>query len=137
MKNLRLTEEQLADIQKRAVENGAKVRTNALDGDAAPKGLTQILLKDIQQAGIPEPALEHRFHPVRKWRFDLAWPEAKVALEIEGGVWVQGRHTRGSGFEADLEKYNVAQLMGWMVLRYSTGQIKAGEHLPDLKKAFA
>lgn len=63
------------------------------------------------------PVVEHRFHPVRKWRFDFAWPEHRVALEVEGGVWTGGRHTRGSGFVKDVEKYNAAGRLGWIVLR--------------------
>lgn len=60
---------------------------------------------------------EHRFHPVRKWRFDYAIPEHKIALEVEGGVWTDGRHVRAEGFLGDMEKYNTATLMGWRVLR--------------------
>jgi hypothetical protein len=60
---------------------------------------------------------EHRFHPTRRWRFDFAWPLISVALEVEGAVWVGGRHTRGSGFLGDMTKYNTATLMGWRVLR--------------------
>lgn len=60
---------------------------------------------------------EYRFHPERKWRFDFAWPLHKVALEIEGGIWSGGRHTRGAGYAADCEKYNEAALAGWLVLR--------------------
>lgn len=63
---------------------------------------------------------EYRFHPVRRWRFDFAIPEEKIAIEIEGGVWTRGRHTRGAGYTADLEKYNTATVMGWRVLRYSS-----------------
>lgn len=136
MKSLRLTEEELAAIQKRAVERGAKVTTNVLDKKSSPKLVTQILLKDIEDAGLPEPLLEHRFHEERKWRFDLAWPDQKVAIECEGGIWIQGRHSRGAGMEADMEKYNSAQLLGWTVLRYSTGQIKQGLPIDDLKRAF-
>ena len=44
---------------------------------------------------LPAPVPEFRFHPERKWRFDFAWPEHKIAVEQEGGVWIQGRHTRG------------------------------------------
>lgn len=34
----------------------------------------------------PEFVREHRFHPTRRWRFDFAWPDEKVALEVEGGT---------------------------------------------------
>lgn len=60
---------------------------------------------------------EYRFHPKRLWRFDYAFPEHKIALEVEGGVWTQGRHTRAEGFLGDIEKYNTASLMGWRVFR--------------------
>lgn len=68
-------------------------------------------------AGLPCPDDEHRFHPVRRWRFDIAWTKQKVALEVEGGVWTKGRHTRGTGFIRDIEKYNTAAALGWVVLR--------------------
>ena len=60
---------------------------------------------------------EYKFHPERRWRFDYAVPEHKIALEVEGGVWTQGRHTRPQGFLGDIEKYNTATLMGWRVFR--------------------
>lgn len=60
---------------------------------------------------------EFKFHPKRKWRFDYAIPEHKVALEVEGGVWTNGRHIRAQGFLGDMEKYNTATLMGWRVFR--------------------
>jgi len=63
---------------------------------------------------LPEPLCEHRFHPTRRWRFDFAWPQQKVALEVEG---LNGRHQRTAGFLKDMEKYNRATVMGWRVLR--------------------
>ena len=60
---------------------------------------------------------EYRFHPTRQWRFDYAIPAARVAIEVEGGIFTGGRHTRGKGFANDLEKYNTAESMGWHVLR--------------------
>jgi very-short-patch-repair endonuclease len=60
---------------------------------------------------------EYIFHPTRKWRFDYAIPEHKIALEVEGGVWTRGRHTRPEGFLGDIEKYNEAALLGWRVFR--------------------
>ena len=71
-----------------------------------------------------EPILEHRFHPVRLWRFDLAWPDSRVAVECEGGVYTRGRHTRGKGFEADCEKYNAATARGWKVFRCTAGMLR-------------
>lgn len=73
---------------------------------------------------------EFKFHPVRKWRFDYAIPEHKIALEVEGGVWTGGRHISPKGFLGDIEKYNTATLMGWRVFRttpedlYKTATIK-------------
>lgn len=87
----------------------------------------------IRTAKLPEPVREHRFHLIRKWRFDFAWPDQKVALECEGGVWTRGRHTRGKGFNSDCEKYNAAVLEGWKVLRYTPDQIN--NVIPDLWKA--
>jgi very-short-patch-repair endonuclease len=84
-------------------------------------------------ASLPEPAREHRFHPTRRWRFDFAWPERKVAAEIEGGTWAGGRHTRGSGFEGDCAKYNAATLAGWRVLRFTSNMVASGEALATVE----
>jgi hypothetical protein len=67
--------------------------------------------------GLPAPEAEHRFAAPRRWRFDFAWPAYRVALEVEGGVWTGGRHTSGAGFVRDMEKYNAAGGLGWIVLR--------------------
>ena len=66
---------------------------------------------------------EYKFHPERKWRFDFAFPKDKIAIEVEGGLFTQGRHTRGRGYIQDMQKYNAATILGWRVLRYGTGQI--------------
>ena len=62
---------------------------------------------------------EYRFAPPRKWRFDYAYPEFKIAIEIDGGIWTQGRHTRGKGFKGDMEKFNEAAKNGWLVLKFT------------------
>ncbi|HNC42202.1 MAG TPA: hypothetical protein PK522_10495, partial [Nitrosomonas sp.] len=51
-----------------------------------------------------------------------AWPDYKLAVEIEGGVWIKGRHTSGSGFMKDMEKYNALTMLGWSLLRYTPKQ---------------
>lgn len=63
---------------------------------------------------------EHRFHPERKWRFDYAIPDLKIAVEVDGAVWTCGRHNRAAGYIADMEKLNTAASMGWLVLRFTT-----------------
>lgn len=77
-------------------------------------------------------ALEYRFSNERKWRFDFAHPDSKTAIEIEGGHWSGGRHTRGSGFCKDCEKYNAAALDGWTVFRL-TGQMITANGLNSIK----
>lgn len=64
---------------------------------------------------------EYRFHPSRKWRFDLAWPEKKIAIECDGMVWQAGGGRHNS--DADREKINNAVLLGWRVFRFSGNQI--------------
>ena len=83
-----------------------------------PSILEREFLLRIKAAGLPMPEREWKFHPTRKWRFDFSWPHKKIAAECEGGIYSGGRHTRGSGFIADCQKYNAAALLGWTVLRY-------------------
>ena len=72
------------------------------------------------------PEREFKFHPKRKWRFDFAFPDVKIAVEIEGGVWSGGRHTRAGGFTKDCEKYNAAALLGWRVFRFTSDMVTSG-----------
>jgi very-short-patch-repair endonuclease len=71
---------------------------------------------------------EHRFHPERRWRFDFAWPDALVAVEIEGGTFTRrggrrSRHTTGKGHQEDCRKYNAAAIAGWCVLKYTSADL--------------
>jgi very-short-patch-repair endonuclease len=74
----------------------------------------------------PVPEREYRFMPNRRFRFDRAWPSIKLAVELEGGIWIRGRHTRPAGYEADCEKYNLAVCNGWRVLRFTGKMLKDG-----------
>ena len=60
---------------------------------------------------------EYAFHPTRRWRFDYAIPQYKIAIEVEGGVWISGRHINPKGFLSDMEKYNEATRLGWRLIR--------------------
>ena len=75
--------------------------------------IDKIIKAEYNLTAIPE----YRFCPRRRWRFDYAILSHMVAIEIEGGVWTNGRHTRGKGFVNDMEKYNTATVMGWKVIR--------------------
>lgn len=71
---------------------------------------------------------------LKDWRFDFAWPRLKVAMEIEGGAWSNGRHTRGSGFAADLRKYQAAMVRGWTIYRCDYAMLKSGEAYEAIKR---
>lgn len=90
------------------------------------------LLVDEQakSAGFDLPKREHQFYPSRKWRVDYFWRPWAIgglALEVEGGVWTGGRHTRGSGFVKDMEKYNTLTTLGIHLLRLTPQQVRKGE----------
>lgn len=113
---------------------------------SAPKGrkarqgdspLVASLLRQIASAGLPAPVQEHRFHSTRRWRFDLAWPERMISVEVDGGVWSGGRHTRGAGFVADCEKTNEATAMGWRVIRFPTPHVSDGTAIAILRRVLA
>ena len=71
---------------------------------------------------------------VRDWRFDFAWCEGMLAVEVEGGGWVGGRHVQGRGFEADLRKYDAAARLGWTVYRCSPKMIRDGTAIETIRR---
>ncbi len=97
--------------------------------------LERTLEFQLRVAKLPTPEREYRFHSTRRWRFDFAWPDVKLAVEVEGGTWAQGRHTRGPGFEGDCEKMNEATLMGWRVLRVTASMVNDGTALKFIERA--
>lgn len=99
-------------------------QSEAIDRKIKRAGKVKIKKIDIfplacVKMGLPEPTPEYRFHPVRKWRIDYYFEAngRKVGLEVEGGVWTGGRHTRGKGFAGDMEKYNAAAGIGITIVR--------------------
>jgi very-short-patch-repair endonuclease len=83
------------------------------------------LRENIEKCLGLETGEELQFHPTRKWSFDVVIPEHSIALEIEGGSWNGGRHTRGKGFLGDMEKYNEALRLGWKVIRLTPQQVNS------------
>lgn len=91
-----------------------------------PRGLKLPL--SVYFPDLPTPTLEYQFalDIGRKWRFDAAWVSHMVAIEQDGGLWVQGRHSRGAGMLKDNEKMNDAAIRGWRVGRFSPQQVRSG-----------
>ena len=79
----------------------------------------------LNREGLIEKAIEElEFYPDRKFRFDWALPTIKVAIEYEGLMSKKSGHTTISGYTKDCEKYNLAQISGWKVLRYTAVNYK-------------
>ena len=86
--------------------------------------------------GLPAYVTEHRVHPTRRWRFDYCWPELKLAVEVHGGTYTNGRHTRGGGFTVDREKMNEAAICGWTVIEVTSAQVRSGQMRQWLDRIF-
>ncbi len=94
----------------------------------------EMLVAQLRLIGISEPLRQFHFHPVRNWSADLFWPDLNLIVEVEGAVYANGRHTRGRGFEEDCRKYNAAEMMGYHVLRFSTGMVESGEAFQAIER---
>ena len=77
---------------------------------------------------------EHPFSPGRKWRIDFAIVDMEIGIEIEGGVWTNGAHTRGKGFIEDMQKYNAAVTLGWVILRFTPQDLNKIATFETVKK---
>jgi very-short-patch-repair endonuclease len=102
-----------------------------------PSKLEAKLWNRLDRAGLPLPTLEYRFalSEGRQYRADGAYVDAKLLIEVEGGIWVGGRHNRGGGFDDDAEKYNLAALLGWRVLRFTNRMIADGTAIQTITRA--
>jgi very-short-patch-repair endonuclease len=98
------------------------------------KQVAELFARQCEQRALP--AFEREFVFAnsigRRWRFDFAWPQYRLALEIEGLVVMRiggqlickGRHASIGGFKDDCEKYAWATVLGWRVMRFETSQVK-------------
>lgn len=93
----------------------------------------------IRSVGLPEPRREFLFWPGRRFKFDFAWPDAKLACEVEGGTFMAGggRHQRAGGFETDAIKYSEAAIRGWAVIRVTGAMVKDGRAVALIERALA
>ena len=89
----------------------------------------------LEQHGVPLGVGQHRFVPGRQYRFDRAWPEQRVAVEVQGGIWTGGRHARGSGIAAECVKLSIAAALGWRVLPLTVEMIESGQAVELIRQA--
>nr|WP_314137723.1 DUF559 domain-containing protein [Acinetobacter lwoffii] len=108
---------------KRPKVKGKKVQS---EGEVKLATALKALKIDFEQ--------EFKFHPERKWKADFHLVGKKILVEVEGGIWSGGRHTRGKGYLGDMEKYNAATMMGYQVIRFSTEQVKSGLAIQQIEK---
>ena len=113
---------------KRRVKRPASVKKQRVVSEG------EVILATALRALKIEFEQEFKFHPTRKWRADFHLKDRKILVEVEGGIWSNGRHTRGKGYLGDLEKYNEATMMGYQVIRFSTEQVKSGKAIEQIEK---
>lgn len=94
--------------------------------------LEKILEADLKRARITGWEREFRPDAKRRFRLDFAWPHEMVAIEVDGGQWVDGRHNRGSAADKECERGNFLTTKGWRVLHFTGDMVKRGEVLPVL-----
>jgi hypothetical protein len=81
------------------------------------------------------PIAEYRFAPPRRWRFDFLFVEQRIAMEVQGGIFTQGRHTRGPALLREFEKLNAAAALGYRVLFVTPQQLQDGEAVRIAREA--
>jgi hypothetical protein len=90
----------------------------------------------IEEAELPPADEENYVIPgsPKRWQYDRVWLSYRVIVEIEGGVFTQGRHTRGMGFVKDCNKYNWATSQGWKLYRFTVWHLNNDLVVPFMRK---
>ena len=88
----------------------------------------------IRATNLPSVERQYKFHPTRRWKADFCWVKEKLIVEVQGGIWIQGRHSRGGGYTKDCEKMNEAVLMGYKYLKVTKEHINSGQAILWVEK---
>ena len=92
------------------------------------------LWRDIRAAHLPEPARQYLFHPTRRYRADFCFIPERLLVEVQGGVWVAGRHTRAQGYEDDCRRTCDALEHGWRILPVTPDMVASGEAVARIER---
>lgn len=130
-----MTSYSIAEYKKmvKATKTKGRSKRPKVKGEKVPNEFEAKLARELKTLKI-EFEQEFEFHPKRKWRADFHLVGKKILVEVEGGIWSGGRHTRGKGYIGDMEKYNAATMMGYQVIRFSTEQVKSGLAIQQIEK---
>ncbi len=130
-----MTSYSIAEYKKMVKATRPKGRSTRpkVKGEKVPNEFEAKLARELKTLKI-EFEQEFEFHPKRKWRADFHLVGKKILVEVEGGIWSGGRHTRGKGYIGDMQKYNAATMMGYQVIRFSTEQVKSGLAIQQIEK---
>lgn len=77
---------------------------------------------------MPHPTLQAKLIKTRRWQYDFTWEREKVIVEIEGGTWIAGRHSRGKGYLNDCDKQNAVMMLGYRLFKFTTDHINNDPH---------
>ncbi len=125
------TQDIVAIKRKRALQTTQAATKTPRGTKYAPKVVEAFYV----ESGLPVPYFEYRFHPERKWRFDMAWPNYMVYLECDGGIFIQGRHSQGAAMLKEWEKLNTAAGLGWRILFCQPSEVCMTDTVELIRKA--
>lgn len=79
---------------------------------------------------------EYKFSPDREYRSDWAVPAIKCLIEYEGGIFMmRGAHNSPAAIQRDIDKYALAQQLGFTVIRLTALNYKTAiTQLEEYKK---
>lgn len=95
-------------------------------------------LNQLRIARLPAPETEVRFHETRRWRFDYAWPDKKIAIEYQGGIFYGGiGHNGIKGSKRDCLKFSSATALGWKLFLINADMVRDGSAFGFIQDALA
>lgn len=94
-----------------------------------------LMAKHLREAKLLGYRRNQPFIEGRKFQADFFWPRLRLALEVDGGVWMaRGGHTTGSGYTSDRERDVEGLLQGVLTVRYTSDQVRKGYAIETFTK---